>query len=63
MYSDNSNRKQSPQEPHHKFQAIEETDYQPVIPDPKIDLDINHETSTEQVQAEETPEDPITVVF
>ena len=24
---DDSNRKQSPQDPHHKFQAIEDTDY------------------------------------
>ena len=32
------------------------------MPYPNIDLDINHETPTEQVQApKEPPEDPITV--
>ena len=47
--TDDINENQAPQYPPHKLQAIEDTEEEPVIIDPKIDLDINHETPTEQV--------------
>ena len=53
---------QFPQDPTHEFQATDEAEEEPLITDPNIDLDIDHQTPTEQVQApEEPPEDPITV--
>ena len=53
--ADDSNKNQAPQDPHCKLQAIEEIEEEPVITDRKIDLNINHETPTEQVQAPEEP--------
>ena len=56
--------KSGPKDPPCKFHETEEKEEEPVIPYPKIDLDINHKTTTEQVQApKEPPEDIITVVF
>ena len=53
--TDYINKNQAPQDPHCKLQAIEEIEEEPVITDRKIDLNINHETPTEQVQAPEEP--------
>ena len=47
--SADSNENQAPQDPHHKLPATEEADKETVIPDPNIDLNINHEAPTEQV--------------
>ena len=41
-----SNEKQDLKDPPHKFQATEETEEDPVIPDPIIDLGINNKTPT-----------------
>ena len=57
-----NNGNNSLQDPTHKFQATEKAEEEPIIPDPNIDLEINHKTNTEQLQApKESPEDPITV--
>ena len=37
-------KKQSPHDPPHNFQETEETDEEPAIPYPKIDLNSNHKT-------------------
>ena len=34
-------KKQGPQDPSHKFQSTEESEEEPVITDPNIDLNIN----------------------
>ena len=49
-YSADSNKKQAQQDLPHDLQATEEADEEPVIPYPKIHLNINHETPKEQVQ-------------
>ena len=45
--TDDSNENQVPQKPTHKFQATEETEEEPIIPDPKFDLNINQKTPIE----------------
>ena len=60
--TDYINKNKAPQDPPCKFQETEEIEEEPVIKDPRIELNINHETPTGQVQApKEPPEDPITV--
>ena len=44
-----SNKIQTPQDPPHHFPAIEESEEEPVIQDPNIDLKINHKKPKEQV--------------
>ena len=55
------NKNKAPQDPPHEFQEIEKTEEEPVIPDPKIDLNINHETPTEKLNTEEQPEYHISI--
>ena len=45
--TDDRNKNQAPQDPPHKVHVTEETEAEPVIPDPKIGLEINHETPIE----------------
>ena len=49
MYAADININQSPQDPPHRFHSIEEAEKEPSIPYPNIDLNINHETPSEQV--------------
>ena len=44
-----SNKIQTPQEPPHHFPEIEESEEEPEIQDPNIDLKINHKKPKEQV--------------
>ena len=60
--NDHSNEYQAPQDPPRKSQATEETGEDSVIPDTKIDLDINHEAPIEEVKTEKPPEYPMIVV-
>ena len=55
-----SNKNQAPQDPAQDIQATKQAYEEPLISYPNIDLDINHETPTEQVQSTEEPrEDPV----
>ena len=47
--ADDRKKNQVPQEPPHEFQATEETEEETFTSYPKIDLNINHKTPTEQV--------------
>ena len=47
--TDDSNKNHAPKDPPYEFHSTEYTEEEPVIPDPKIDLNINHETPKEQV--------------
>ena len=61
-YAYDINRNQAPQDPPHQFQSTQDAEDDIVVPDPNIDLGINHETHTEQVQATKEPyKYPITV--
>ena len=46
-----TNKNQAPQKPSQNLQATEEAEEDPVITYNNIELDINHETPTEKVQA------------